>query len=124
MAQVKIAELQLPWTVASAGLAAADGLPMSAHSAQALTRRQIPFALHESRFLRQDMVDAADLVLCMTSAHADEVRRRFPEAADKVRCIGHQEDIADPFGGSDEAYEQAARDIETALDTLFTELMQ
>lgn len=126
MAQAKIAELGLPWTASSAGLSAVDGLPISALSAQALTRRHIPLSSHASAFVRPEMVQHADIILCMTNSHAKEMKRRFPEAADKIHCLGEyasKSDIVDPFGGSDEAYEAAAQDIESALETLFRELM-
>ncbi|WP_054970134.1 low molecular weight protein arginine phosphatase [Alicyclobacillus ferrooxydans] len=176
MAQTMIAERNLPWTVASAGLAAANGLPMSPLSAQTLTRRHIPLPQHRSSMLRNEMVDKADLILCMTEGHAAQVRRQFPQAAEKVHCLGEYRrpaeqsphpddgsaggagrtgdagsighnardkgarpdgadrtghrrsrhgsscDIVDPFGGSDEDYEQAARDIESALAGLFKAL--
>ena len=173
MAQTMIAERNLSWTFASAGLAAANGLPMSPLSAQTLTRRHIPLPQHRSSMLRNEMVDKADLILCMTEGHAAQVRRQFPQAAEKVHCLGeycppvdqspHPDDrsagdagsighnardkgarpggtggsdrsghrrsrhgsscdIVDPFGGSDEDYEQAARDIESALAGLFKAL--
>ncbi|QSO47605.1 low molecular weight protein arginine phosphatase [Alicyclobacillus mengziensis] len=142
MARAKIAELNLPWTVSSAGLGAAEGLPMSALSAQALTRRHIPLPKHRSTMIRQDIVESADVILCMTNSHTRELKRQYPKLALKIHSLGaylpHSDDshrharsrhggvrdIADPFGGSDEAYEQAAQDIEAALENLFQELMQ
>lgn len=142
MARAKIAELNLPWTVSSAGLGAAEGLPMSVLSAQALTRRHIPLSKHRSTMIRQDIVESADVILCMTTSHTREMKRRYPKLALKIHSLGaylaHSDDshrhsrsrhggvrdIADPFGGSDEAYELAARDIEAALENLFQELMQ
>lgn len=125
MAQAKVAELGLHWTVSSAGLSAVDGMPMSPLSAQALTRRHIPLSKHKSKLVRRNMVDKADVILCMTQSHTEEMKRRFPEAAKKIRSLGSylsDRDIADPFGGSDEAYERTARDIEAALSALFAEL--
>jgi protein arginine phosphatase len=151
MAQAKIADLGLPWTASSAGLSAMNGMPMSPLSAQALTRRHIPLARHKSTMVHKTLVDTADLILCMTRSHAAELKHRFPKASDKIRCLGDyllhpgpsdytgggvstaesdegwdsstvQGDIHDPFGGSDEAYEKAARDIEQALTRLFEEL--
>ncbi|QSO51058.1 low molecular weight protein arginine phosphatase [Alicyclobacillus curvatus] len=140
MARAKIAELGLPWTVSSAGLGAAEGLPMSAMSAQALTRRHIPLPKHKSTMIRQDIIESADVILCMTNSHTRELQRQYPKFAEKIYALGtflsHADDrakhsrarsngardIADPFGGMDDAYEQAARDIEAALENLFKEL--
>ncbi|MCL6454667.1 MAG: low molecular weight protein arginine phosphatase [Alicyclobacillus sp.] len=127
----------LPWRAVSAGLFASAGEPMSAGAAQALTRRQIPLAPHRSQPISPELVAASDRILCMTEGHAAEVRRRFPEAADKVEVLGAYRvgngigsagaspfgcDIVDPFGGTDEAYETAAAQIEAAVRALLDRL--
>lgn len=130
-AQAIIEERGLPWHADSAGLYVSAGMGMSPLTAQVLTRRQIPLKPHRAQILTHELVASAQLILCMTRQQAVEVEHRFPDAASKIRVLrscGQEHrtdadcDIVDPFGGSDDDYEQAAQQIETAIRALFDEL--
>lgn len=64
--------------------------------------------------------DAEDaLLLVMTESHKMAVKDRFPEA--DVRMLsefseGTVEDVIDPYGGDDEDYERAFRQIKRFID--------
>ena len=67
--------------VASAGVLAADGVPISIESAEALERRGIP-AEGTSKRLTSEMIDRADLCLLYTSpSPRDRTRSRMPSSA-------------------------------------------
>ncbi|WP_029422271.1 low molecular weight protein arginine phosphatase [Alicyclobacillus macrosporangiidus] len=142
-AQAEIQRRSLPWTVESAGLYAAEGMPMTPAAADALTRRHIPLAPHRSQPVRPDLVEKADVILVMTQSQAKDLESRFPEAKDKIRLLGGfaafaepaEEasqsdaaspsgcDIVDPFGGLDEHYEACAQQIERSVRGLVNHLL-
>lgn len=125
-ARAEIHARNLPWTVESAGLYAAPGLPMSPAAADVLTHRRIPLQSHRSQPITPALVDKSDIILTMTHSHAVELRARYPHAADKIVEFGRyvhpelnaeevQYDIVDPFGGSDEHYEACAVELEKGV---------
>lgn len=88
-AHIAAAKLQargLRWSVRSAGIAAADGLPMAPYAAQVLSRRGIA-DYHRSRAIDERRVKSAGIILTMTEAQQDELIRRYPEAAAKTHAL-------------------------------------
>ncbi|MCA1807866.1 MAG: low molecular weight protein arginine phosphatase [Kiritimatiellia bacterium] len=108
------------WSIASAGLFAAAGLPASAPAVEVLSEKGIDLTPHRSRLLTKDMVDSAALLVVMTRFHATELKARYPAAAGKVRMLsdfgdGATRDIPDPIGGSVEVYRTIRDEINSAL---------
>lgn len=105
------------YNVKSAGVHADHGQVISSGSKKILEKEGIKVD-HKSQPLSDELIYWADKVLTMSASHRNIVEERYPhqsvstlqEAAGKE---GH--DIQDPFGGSDEDYEQAARQIKTAI---------
>ncbi|MCL6515839.1 low molecular weight protein arginine phosphatase [Alicyclobacillus sp.] len=147
-ARAQIQERQLPWTVESAGLHAAGGMPMTPAAADALTRRRVPLAPHQSQPLTDDLVARADIILVMTRGQLEDLVARFPQAKGKVHLLGSFAggtakeaaealpdstadrapstrgcDIVDPFGGSDEHYEACADQIARSVEGLVNHLL-
>jgi len=70
-------------------------------------------------------VDEATWVLTMTRSHQCEVLRLVPEARERVFLLkyfppgeggaGPEHDVGDPLGGSEEVYEEVARELEQAV---------
>lgn len=129
LARAQIHAHGLPWTVESAGLFATHGLPLTAPAANALIHRQVPLQPHHSQPISAALVAHSNLILPMTASHAEELRQRFPDAADKIIEFGtfvHGElhdadahyDIVDPFGQSDEHYDVCATEIEVGIKNL------
>ena len=50
------------------------------------------------------MMEQADEVIAITSNHALELLLRFPEYASRIFTLS--EDIADPYGGTQEMYQE------------------
>ncbi len=73
--------------VASAGTWAYDGSPPTPEAIQVAGERGADIAEHKSRPLRPDEVNAADLVIAMTSVHKKEIVDAAPGARDKVLLI-------------------------------------
>lgn len=108
-------------TAASAGLMAYAGMPASGGAQAAMADAGILLSDHRARPVDHAMVDEADLILTMTAAHAEQLKRRFPDAAD--RCFAYADylnrttgtdgrnpfvEVSDPFGGDAVVYQDCA----------------
>ena len=101
--------------VASAGVLAADGVPISIESAEALERRGIA-AEGTSKRLTSEMIDRADLVLGMTSSHVEAARRMAnPEGGTIIDRVDPDGDIEDPIGMGQDVYDRVADRLERVL---------
>lgn len=112
----------------SAGVMATNGMPISAHSEQILKQKGIADALTSSS-IDEEAVNWADLVLTMTVGHKKMVVQQYPHMTDKVYTLKEfveddpdETDIADPFGGPLELYEQCAAEIELLLVRLLQKI--
>ena len=112
------------WDVKSAGVFAGEGAPPSIEAVQALQDLGIELSAHRSQALRAELVDAATLIVVMTTGHETEVLRAFPGAAGKVFLLtsfgakGEAEDIPDPIGKSLDVYRWTRNRIESAAADL------
>ena len=106
----------------SAGLFA-NGSPISSGAVNALMKRGVPstpendYLSHTSRPVTRADLANARLVIAVTGFHATQLIMNFPEYATKISVM--PEDIPDPFGGSDEEYEECLSRIEDALRRVF-----
>lgn len=110
--------LGLPWQAFSAGLMA-GGAPLSQGARRALLSRGIQGGDHLSRQATPDMVLAADLVLCMTAAQVQALQGLCPGAL--IAALDEQ-DITDPYGGSQNLYDFAMDQIDRSLARLLQKL--
>jgi len=102
------AKAGLQVAVKSAGVAAADGMPMSRHAQTALSKRGIK-STFASKLVQDDLIRWADLVLTMTMNHKRALLERFPEAVDKTFTLKE-------YGQNDNAESAEERlDIERQL---------
>lgn len=104
----------------SAGLHAVPGAPISAHAAAALEKAGVcaaRYAAHRACPVDAAMVAEADEVVGMTAAHAMELMLRFPEAASKIKTLPM--DIADPYGGSAQVYEDCLAQLQYCLQLAY-----
>ncbi len=110
---------------ASAGISAAEGMPPSAETVDALRERGIEIGSRSIQ-LTGDMVREADLVLVMTSGHLESIRRHFDLAQDeldKVRLVDPAGDVNDPIGMGSDVYRQTADVLERAIPGRLRELL-
>lgn len=105
----------------SAGLFVHEGLPASDYAVQAVQTLGGDLHTHRARPLTEELVEAADYIVCMTAAHLDRLCERFPQAVDKTYTLAPQ-DVADPFGGDLNTYRAAAAQIDQAVQTLIAYL--
>lgn len=106
--------------VQSAGAFALEGAPASREAARVVADWGGDLAAHRSRRLTTELINAADLVFCMTELHVAEARRLAPSAAAKIRrlCDG---DVPDPVGADEGVYRRTAQRIKQALEVWLDE---
>ncbi len=114
--------------VASAGVAAWGEAPISQGANRALLRRQVEEATtHRARLVDESILEEADLVLTMSENHRRTLINLYPPYHKKIYNLlsyatGIPGDIADPFGGGDDIYEEAAKQIENACRDLLLKI--
>lgn len=104
------------FVVASAGLAAAPGYPASPESVRLLQERGIDIAAHASQQLTMELLNKVDFIFTMTRGHRDAILSEFPELAERVNLLSHENrDISDPIGGGIEEYRLCQQEIEQSV---------
>ncbi len=115
--------------VLSAGVAARNGEPASAHAVTALRKVGVELKGHASRRVTQELLDEALLILCMTESHRDMIEltaepvpprlhlfREFEKSGDK--------EIPDPYGLALPAYEASRDEMVAAIPSILAHLSQ
>ncbi len=112
-------------TVDSAGLYANPGMEAT-QNAQSVMREQygIDLSGHHAKPLTKELVEGADLILCMTKAHEDAIRKNFPNA--KAAAVGFwagaEQEVTDPFGGDAACYLFCAQQLESLISAGLTKI--
>ena len=95
--------------VSSAGTSAADGTPASEGAYLVGLEKGLDLSVHGATFLTRSVVEASDLVLCMSPHHVQRVRALGGEG--KVYLLGEyagraddDKEVEDPFGGELDDY--------------------
>ena len=101
--------------VGSAGVFAGNGASATDDAVLAAREVGADISRHRSRELTSELINDADVIFCMTGSHMDEVLRRWPAAADKVKRLDESGDIVDPIGGDQDVYRKTALAIFRAL---------
>lgn len=100
----------------SAGIFASIGESAAENAIKVMKKRDIDLSLHRTKPLTEELVDMADVILVMTSAHKMLIDNI---AKDKVFTVleyaGDDGDIPDPYGGDLDEYEETADAIYDAL---------
>lgn len=111
--------------VASAGVAAADGVPPASEMTEAVHRRGITHS-GASRQLTAKMIRGADHVICMTGAHmaaAQHLVAGEPLEEAKIERLIPGGDVPDPIGMGQATYDALAEDLERMLPERLEELL-
>ena len=106
---------------ASAGLCAPDGAPASEGALFAMRRRGLSLDEHRAHTVTRELLEGADLAMCMGQSHLSALRARFPCLSTPLRAFDDPP-VSDPYGGDAAAYERAARDIARQLPALLDAL--
>ena len=107
--------------IASAGVLAVDGARATPEAVRAARKLGADISGHRSTKLTPELLNAYDVVFCMTEVHAGMVRRIVPSAAGKLRMLLAEGDVSDPMGGGQDVYDDTARRMEEALTSRLNE---
>ena len=105
--------------VASAGLMAAAGEPMSAPAQAVLRQKGLSGQEHQAALLTRMDLASYDLILTMTTQHK-RLLLSAPEAKEgRIYTLreyaGENGDISDPYGGEEKVYAACALELERLL---------
>jgi len=119
------------WRVASAGLAAGDGLSASPGATAAMAELGCDLRPHQTRSITADRVREAGVIVVMTGAHAQQLATLYPNARDRIHLLRSFDpdsptpsDVCDPFCGSLEDYRRCRDLIRRAIPGLVDFLRQ
>lgn len=110
--------------VVSAGLAAFDGEPPSAHAVEVMREVGLDISGNRSQLLDTWLIDQSDYIFVMTRAHQSAIRRMRPMAAEKTFLLKEfqdtsgEPDVADPMGYGVSTYRACRDEIGRALPSL------
>ena len=109
----------------SRGIAAHEGDPISEGAKEALRAAGIlptkdnDYVSHTAKNATAKDLASADVIYCMTGAHAMRLILSFPQFAGKIFVM--PKEIEDPFGGGAEEYKKALAEIISALAEIYPE---
>ncbi|WP_217548642.1 protein tyrosine phosphatase [Pantoea sp. GbtcB22] len=103
--------------IASAGLSALQGYPADQKALAVAAEHGVSLEGHQAKQLTASMCRDYDLILVMEKRHIEQVNRIDPAARGKTMLLGHwlnQQEIADPYKKSREAFEEVYGLLENA----------
>ena len=115
------------FAVASAGVAAYPGSPLSEETRKILKGRGVTLDGFESQPVSEELIDGSTHVFAMTASHLQALISLFPDHEDKfyLACEfveipgqGLACDVPDPFGMGKRAYEEVAKTLDLAIPTM------
>ena len=113
--------------VRSAGIMNTTGTEASDQALMVMHERGIDMSRHKARRVSSDLIDWADLILCMEQAHLKAMQREFPLAREKIHLLteycGSSGDIIDPTGRNYRFFNECADQIENLLGRLLDKLV-
>lgn len=107
--------------VTSAGIGADDGRPPSQGTVRAMEARGIDVRRLRSTYLTRRLAERAWRIYCMEDYQVARARELIPEEPDKVMLWGGEE-VPDPLGSTQEAYDAVARQFERLLPAVVEDI--
>lgn len=121
---------RLPWTAASAGLAALPGGRASEGAILALAEIGLDGTAHRTRPVSRPLIEGADWVIPLARGHESALRAAFPGAAPRIRLLSEfregapRTDIPDPVGQDLFVYRRIRDQIDSAVSDLILFLLR
>lgn len=118
------------YQVVSAGVSAWNGERVSTNSLRALKPVGLDLSKHQSQILTEELLNKADLILCMTSSHREYAEQMFPNASTPIYLFrefmgeGYDPEIPDPYGMSLPAYEASRDSMVEAIPSILQYLRE
>jgi protein-tyrosine phosphatase len=118
-------------TVSSAGTFGLNGYSAAELAVEVAARHGIDISEHRARHVTREMLDGADFVVGMEHDHIVEAGVVLKDTGDKYRLLtdyGPPEmrgaEIADPYGGPIDSFQDAYDRIEKCVDGLLREIVR
>lgn len=115
--------------VVSAGISALPGQGPNPKAVSVLKEEGIDLTDHVTTNLNREIIDSADLILTMTSAHKERIKAMVPEGGLENKLYTLKEfagkaesDILDPFGQPLEVYKKTRDEIKENLKLILGKL--
>ena len=109
--------------IESAGLAAGSGSQASPEAVDVMREMDIDLSEHSSQPLTLQLLEQADLVLCMTRSHKQALDAQCPELTSRVHLLCRDaSDVGDPIGGTVDEYRRCANQIQQQLQQWLDEV--
>jgi protein-tyrosine-phosphatase len=102
--------------VASAGLSAKPGAPITEEAQQTLARLGIPAPPHASRNLTPELIESATAIICMTSQQCNAILAIYPASSGKIHRLHPFRDLDDPTGRGAKAFLSLSRQIQQLIN--------
>lgn len=108
------------YNLTSAGVATNDGKAANKDAIRAADRRGIDLSSHKTSIATDEKLEEADLILIKDTSHYKLIKDQFK---DKTKFLGIYSDsnrtsIKDPYGKSDEVFDQCFDQIDSSLSNL------
>lgn len=119
VARVLMRNMGMQGKASSAGIYASEGMPAALGAQAAVAAFGGDLEAHRATQLTRAHIAEADLILTMEAAHSSAVLRIAPGAQGKTHTLlgfsGEEGDIADPFGGDTDVYNNCLVQIGEAV---------
>jgi protein-tyrosine phosphatase len=102
-------------------MTAGSGMPASPDAVATVKDWGVDLDEHRSRRVTLEMINEADVIYCMTDSHREALLSIAPHAAGRIHRLDPDRDVGDPIGMGPQAYEAAARQIRTSLESRLKE---
>src|SRR5690625_1771619 len=125
-------QLDNTFTVSSAGVAAATGVPAARHAQKVMAQRKLDLSRHASQSLPEAGVHEMWAIVTMTHEQKAAVIAMYPEVAERVYTLGEfagekygtEWEVADPFGQDKTSYEKVVQQLHEAIQHVISQLKQ
>lgn len=97
----------------SAGISPWPGQPASSGASSAMKTMGVSLKNHQAKPITDDLMNWADLIVCMTMGHKNYLSAKWPELQEKI--ITFPEPIQDPYGQSDHVYLRCAQQLDRLI---------
>ncbi len=125
--EIESGEAPLPMRVSSAGTSAVEGFSASEYAVQAAAQHGIDIKSHRSKQLSGSIVESADLMLTMDSAHTAIINQYWPGFETVYELKSYNSDrplknpdrtVIDPIGMSLDIYLEVFGEIKREIDRI------
>ncbi|MBE0478336.1 threonylcarbamoyl-AMP synthase [Candidatus Aerophobetes bacterium] len=115
--------------VASAGIHALAFFAPSGTTIQTMKKRGIDVSSYFSSPLTSEVVGSSDVIFVMEKKHQQHILQFYPEAANKIWLLkkfsrGKDEEVLDPTGACEEAYQETACELEEEIKRIMERIFE